>query len=59
MDYVVDKNVFNYSGGYVPVSPAEGLGIEVDEAMVREKAKIGHHWKNDVWRNADGTAAEW
>ncbi|GHT67538.1 galactonate dehydratase [Spirochaetia bacterium] len=59
MDYVTDKNVFNYSEGYVPVSSAPGLGIEVDEAMVREKAKTGHHWKNDVWRNADGTAAEW
>ncbi|AEF83821.1 DgoA protein [Treponema primitia ZAS-2] len=59
MDYVKDKNVFRYSDGYVPVSTAPGLGIDIDEDMVRERAKIGHHWKNDVWRNADGTAAEW
>jgi galactonate dehydratase len=59
MDYVTDKNVFCYHDGYVPLPTGPGLGIEVDENMVREKAKIGHQWKNDVWRNADGTAAEW
>lgn len=26
---------------------------------VIEQAKIGHNWKNPVWRNSDGTIAEW
>jgi galactonate dehydratase len=31
----------------------------VDEAKVRELAAVGHDWKSPVWRNADGTVAEW
>ena len=34
-------------------------GFETLEELVMEKAKIGHNWKNPVWRNADGTVAEW
>ena len=33
--------------------------FETLEELVMEKAKIGHNWKNPVWRNADGTVAEW
>ena len=36
-----------------------GLGIEINEAAVREASRTGHHWKNPVWRNEDGTVAEW
>ncbi|HSP47497.1 MAG TPA: hypothetical protein VLN47_05415 [Clostridiaceae bacterium] len=36
-----------------------GLGVEVDEDKVREMAKIGHDWKNPVWRHEDGSVAEW
>jgi galactonate dehydratase len=43
----------------VPVLTGPGLGIEINEALVREAAKTGHDWKNPAWRNADGTVAEW
>lgn len=59
LDYLVDPNVFNYENGVVPMPSKPGLGIEVNEELVIEKAKKGHHWKNPVWRNADGTIAEW
>ncbi|MDQ2798863.1 MAG: D-galactonate dehydratase, partial [Armatimonadota bacterium] len=45
--------------GYVARLTAPGLGIEIDEAKVREMARIGHHWHNPVWRNADGSVTEW
>jgi galactonate dehydratase len=35
------------------------LGIEVDEEKVREMAKVGHDWRNPIWRNADGSMTEW
>jgi galactonate dehydratase len=35
------------------------LGIEVNEEKVREMAKIGHSWKNPVWRTHSGVVAEW
>lgn len=33
--------------------------IEIDEVKVREAAKVGHDWKNPIWRREDGTLAEW
>jgi galactonate dehydratase len=31
----------------------------VNEEKVREMAKVGHRWRNPVWRHADGSVAEW
>ena len=59
MDYLKDPKVFDYSDGVVKMPTGPGLGIEVNEELVIEKAKKGHNWKNPVWRNADGTIAEW
>ena len=58
-DYLKDPNSFLLKDGYVPLPSAPGLGIEIDEEKVREAAKIGHKWKNEVWRNLDGSVAEW
>lgn len=59
LDYLADPSVFRYEEGFVARLDAPGLGIEVNEAKVREMAKIGHRWRNPVWRNADGSIAEW
>jgi len=59
LDYVEDKSVFAYESGYVARLEGPGLGIEVNEAKVREMAAIGHRWRNPIWRNADGSLAEW
>jgi galactonate dehydratase len=59
LDYLKDPAVFAYERGYVAVPVGPGLGIEIDEEKVREAAKVGHHWRNPVWRNEDGTMAEW
>jgi galactonate dehydratase len=59
LDYLTDRNVFAYKDGHVGKLMAPGLGIEINEAKVREMAKIGHNWKNPVWRTPDGVVAEW
>ncbi|TDO95174.1 galactonate dehydratase [Halanaerobium saccharolyticum] len=59
LDYLKDKDVFKYKDGYAEIPTAPGLGIEIDEDLVREKAQETHNWKNPVWRNEDGTIAEW
>jgi galactonate dehydratase len=59
LDYLEDRDVFAYQDGYVAILEGPGLGIEIDEEKVREAAKIGHDWRNPVWRNVDGTVAEW
>ena len=58
-DYLVDPSVFKYTDGYVAIPEGIGLGIEINEKAVREAAKKGHDWKNPVWRNRDGSVAEW
>jgi galactonate dehydratase len=59
LDYLSDPAVFAYEGGFVRVPDAPGLGIEIDEEKVREAAETGHDWKGPLWRNEDGTVAEW
>jgi len=59
LDYVVDRNVFAYEEGYVTIPGGPGLGIEINEAYVAERAKVGHRWRNPLWRHDDGSVAEW
>ena len=59
LDYLTDPNVFKYENGFVPLLTAPGLGIEINEEKVREMAKVGHNWKNPIWRNVDGSVTEW
>jgi galactonate dehydratase len=59
LDYLVDPNVFAVNEGMVELLTGPGLGIEVDEARVREMAKVGHDWRNPIWRHRDGSLAEW
>ncbi|MFD2797277.1 galactonate dehydratase [Promicromonospora vindobonensis] len=59
LDYIVDPSVFAYSEGSVAIPQGPGLGIEVNEEYVRERAAEGHRWRNPVWRHGDGSFAEW
>ncbi len=59
LDYLVDQSVFKFENGFISNPQKPGLGIEVNEPYVCEAAKRGHNWKNPVWRNEDGTIAEW
>ena len=59
LDYVSNREVFAYQDGMVAIPKGPGLGIEVNEAYVRERAAEGHRWRNPIWRHADGSFAEW
>lgn len=59
LDYVKDKEVFQFENGFVQLPKKPGLGVEIDEEFVRQRAEVGHTWKNPVWRHADGSVAEW
>jgi galactonate dehydratase len=45
--------------GYLAIPEGPGLGVDVDEEVVREQAKDRHRWRNPVWRLPDGSFAEW
>ncbi|TPN56259.1 galactonate dehydratase [Mesorhizobium sp. B1-1-7] len=59
LDYAANKDVFCYEDGYVAIPDGPGLGVEIDEEYVRERAKEGHRWRNPIWRHKDGSFAEW
>jgi galactonate dehydratase len=59
LDYLTQPEVFAYDKGYVTIPQGPGLGIEINEEYVKERAAIGHRWRNPVWRHKDGSFAEW
>jgi galactonate dehydratase len=59
LDYLLEKNVFNYENGFVKIPEGPGLGIEINEEHVRRLAATGHNWRNPLWRHEDGSIAEW
>ncbi|GAB3672551.1 galactonate dehydratase [Halopiger thermotolerans] len=59
LDYLADPSVFEYEDGYVDLPDEPGLGIEVDEEVVRERAEQEVDWHNPVWEHDDGSVAEW
>jgi galactonate dehydratase len=59
LDYLVDPNIFDYVDGYVSIPDGPGLGIEINEEYVIDRARLGHRWRNPVWRHPDGSFAEW
>jgi len=59
LNFITDKEVLSPVGGYLPVPEEPGLGITVDEDAVREVHKERHRWRNPVWRQQDGSFAEW
>jgi len=59
LDYLTDRSPFAYEDGYVAMPQGPGLGIEINQAYVDERAAEGHRWRNPIWRHADGSVAEW
>jgi galactonate dehydratase len=59
LTYCKDGSLFDVKDGSVAVPSGPGLGVEIDEAHVREAAKAGHRWRNPAWRGPDGSLREW
>jgi len=59
LNFVTNKDALTPIDGYLPVPEGSGLGVEIDEAAVREANNDRHRWRNPVWRTSDGSFAEW
>jgi galactonate dehydratase len=59
LDYVLNPEVLEVKEGYIELLTKPGLGIEINEDILKEGQKIGHNWANQIWRNTDGNFAEW
>jgi galactonate dehydratase len=58
-DYLMPESRFRVEGGFLPIPDGPGLGITLDEAVIEDRARIGHSWRAPVWRHADGSIADW
>ncbi|CAN7696307.1 galactonate dehydratase [Duganella sp. LjRoot269] len=59
LDYVVNKEDFKITDGYIKPLSKPGLGVVVDEERVIEASRNAPDWRNPLWRHADGSVAEW
>jgi len=59
LDYIGDAGIFAYQDGFVTIPTGLGLGIDINEEYVIERARQGHRWRSPVWRHRDGSLAEW
>jgi galactonate dehydratase len=59
LNFCTNKEALTPVDGYLPVPEGPGLGVEIDEAAVREADKDRHRWRNPIFRSPDGSFAEW
>lgn len=59
LDYITNKEDFQFKNGYIDMPTKAGLGVDVNKELVIEENKTPHQWKNPVWRHEDGSVAEW
>ncbi len=59
LDFVKNKEIFEYRDGYVDIPSEPGLGLVMDEEKIERVAAEGLVWTNPSWKNYDGTISEW
>lgn len=59
LDFVNNKDIFQYKDGFVDLPDKPGLGLELNEDLIKEISKEELYWRNPLWKNYDGTFAEW
>jgi len=57
--YLEDSGAFSFEDGFVERPEANGLGVDVDEAYVRERSRTDVNWRNPVWHYEDESIGEW
>jgi galactonate dehydratase len=57
--YLKDQSVFAINGGYVSAPTGPGLGIEVDEEMIRKISAETQPWQPKEFFGPDGSIREW
>lgn len=59
LDFVENKEIFQYQDGFIGLPDKPGLGLIIDEEKVKEVSMEGLSWSNPNWKHYDGTKAEW
>ncbi|MCO7125349.1 galactonate dehydratase [Sporolactobacillus shoreicorticis] len=59
LDFVKNKEIFQYKDSYVELPKGPGLGLDLDVDKIEQISQEGLYWTNPKWKNYDGTIAEW
>lgn len=59
LDYLLNPEVFDFSGGVAELPTLPGLGVLMNEDLILEESLNPHAWTNPVWHHPDGSVAEW
>ncbi|MFU2127881.1 galactonate dehydratase [Gallibacterium anatis] len=59
LDYMNNKEVYDFKDGYCEILTEAGLGIDINESFMKLQNGKDVHWHNPIWRNKDGSFAEW
>lgn len=57
--YITNPSVFDVKNGHIDILTSPGLGIEIDEELVRKVAKTAVPWPLAGFHGADGGIREW
>ncbi|EHA20544.1 hypothetical protein AnigIFM60653_010409 [Aspergillus niger] len=57
--YLTNPTVFNIEEGYVPAPTGAGLGVEIDEELVRRISRETEPWLPKEFYGVDGGIREW
>jgi galactonate dehydratase len=59
LTYLKNPQMFDVADGMVQAPQGVGLGVEINEELVREASRDAPAWRNPVWRGEDGALREW
>jgi galactonate dehydratase len=60
--YMTNPDVFAVKNGHIDLLTAPGLGIELNEDLIRKEAAEAAQlepWQNPIFRGPDGSVREW
>lgn len=57
--YILNPEVWAVKDGYIDILSKPGLGIDIDEAQIRELSKGAEPWVTPVFRGPGGEIREW
>jgi galactonate dehydratase len=57
--YVKDSDLFTVRDGFIDAFTGPGLGIEINEGLVREVSRTSIPWRSGGFVGKDGGMREW
>jgi galactonate dehydratase len=57
--YILNPEVFDVKDGNVAVPRGPGLGLEMNEALIRERSQSAVPWATPTFYGPDGGQREW